>query len=144
MANKRILQKVLILTPINTIMDAYLEADTISAESKDTPEAWGLNSDQMFKDEQDRYVQVVGSNHCSAIQIYPDGYVPKQAVIKKVGDKTEEIEGTDVSLVSSQTEDTEMVFLDYKKGQDSRLLWIGIIGGLVTIVFLIVVLKAVL
>ena len=118
-------QDVCILSPANQARDASLIAGTIHISNFDTVEAWGLDAKQQCIDEKSgRYVQFISSLSCDPIQIY----------------ETNPSEPADLCLLSSQTEDQEMTYTDYGKQKDSRLLWIGISLGMLTLTVCLVVL----
>lgn len=106
-------QDVCLLSETNRMIDEKLDAGTIHAESPDTAEAWGLDAKQQCKDEKTgRYIQFISSLSCDPIVIYKN---PDTAPVK-----------ANTSLISSQTEDQEMTYIDYGKKKDGRLIWVGV------------------
>lgn len=123
-------QDVVILTEANSVDDVRIDADVVHAEAPEVLKAWALNSLQQAKDEYTgRYVQVVSERSYKPIQIYRS--------------KGSDVVGSTVAHVASETEDEEMTFLEERKGKDGRLLWIGIITGLLVLTFCIIVLVVV-
>lgn len=118
-------QDVCLLSETNSVSDERLEAGTIHAESPDTAEGWGLDSNQQCIDEKTGdYIQFISSLSYRPIQIYRNS-------------KAREM---DASVVASQTEDQEMTFTDRGRGKDSRLTWVGICLALLTLTVCIAVL----
>lgn len=124
---KKIKQDICLLTETNKVKDESIsDVGILHIESPETAEAWLLNQKQMCKDENTgQYVQFVSSQNCVPIKIYRNGS----------NEKT-----TDMSLISSQTDDAEMVFIDTKSSKNSQLLWIGICLALLTLTVLVVAL----
>jgi len=126
--SKKNKQAVCLLSETNSVQDNWLDADILHAESLATTEAWGLDSRQQCKDEKTgQYIQFISSVSCNPVKIYRNG--------GKV-----EARDTNTALLSSQTEDREMVFIQQGKGHDGRLLWIGICMAMLTLTVCVVVL----
>lgn len=118
-------QDVCLLSETNSVGDERLEAGTTHAESPDTAEAWGLDSNQQCRDEKTgRYIQFISSLSCDPVKIY----------------RSLPVVMANVSLISSQTEDQEMVFTDQGKSKDGRILWVGVCLAMLTLTVCIVVL----
>lgn len=118
------------LSETNSVGDERLESGTTHAESPDTAEAWGLDSNQQCQDEKTgKYIQFISSLSCDPVRIY----------------KNTPVILANVSLISSQTEDQEMVYTDEGRNKDGRLLWIGVSVAMLTlticIVFLLILMK---
>ncbi|MBA7613515.1 hypothetical protein ES703_20766 [subsurface metagenome] len=125
--NKKGRQDVCILAETNTVSDERLRAGTIHAENPGTAEAWGLDSRLQCQDEKTgRYVQFISSLNCDPIPIYKN---PSTPPVK-----------TNTSLIASQTEDQEMVYVDTATNKNSTLLWIGICTALLTLTVCIIAL----
>ena len=121
-------QDICLLAETNSVSDERLDAGTLHAESPDTAEAWVLDSKQQCKDKKTgRYIQFVSSMNCKPIKIY------RNLTQKDI----------DTSLISSQTEDQELTWVDYGRNKDGRLLWIGICLAMLTLTICIVVLMKV-
>ena len=100
--------------------DERLDVCSIHTESPGSAEAWGLDSDQQCMDRKTgRYLQFISSLSCDPITLY------------KAADST--TIKTDTSLLASQTEDQEMVYIEDGKSKTSGLLWVGICLALLTL-----------
>lgn len=120
-------QAVCLLSETNSVQDGWIDADILHAESPETTEAWGLDSNQQCQDEKTgRYIQFISSVSCNPVTIYRNG-----------GSGARD---TNTGLISSQTEDKEMVFIAENKRTDGRLLWIGICLAMLTLLVCVVVL----
>lgn len=118
-------QDVCLISETNSMNDRHLVAGNIHAESRETAEAWGLDSKQQCKDEKTgRYIQFVSSFSCHPVKIY-EGV---------------EINKADVALIASQTEDQELVYVEERGHQDSRVLWVGICLAMICLTTCIVIL----
>ncbi len=124
-------QDICLLAETNSVSDERLSAGTIHAESPDTAEAWGLDSRLQCRDEKTgRYIQFVSSLNCDPIPIYKN---PDTPAVK-----------TNTSLIASQTEDQEMVFVDTTSNRSSTMLWIGICTALLTLTVCVISLVVIL
>lgn len=112
-------QDVCLLSETNSVSDERLGAGTTHAESSETAEAWGLDSNQQCIDEETgEYIQFISSLSYQPVQIY----------------RNTTVRNTDASVISAQTEDQEMTFTQRGgRGKDSRLLWVGICLALLTL-----------
>src|SRR4030042_5205215 len=105
---------VTLLNEVNRVEDFKLHAYKSHIESIKTLEAWGLNSRQQCVDEiTGEYIQFVD----------PKSYMPVKIYQSMDGDKDIK---SDVSAISSETEDEEMTLLDQNEHKDGRILWLGI------------------
>src|SRR4030042_3608193 len=96
-----------ILTEANSVDDVELEGDVAHAESPKELRAWGLDSTQQVRDEKTgRSIQVISERSFKPITIFSGGGESAQVV------------GKNVTTISSQTEDEELVFLEEKKSKD--------------------------
>lgn len=128
MSKKKGKVNVCLLAGTNSAKDDVIDAGTLHAQNYDTAEAWTLNANQQCKDEKSgEYIQFIGSSHCDPIRIY-----------RNHGSQDED--DTNLSALSSDTEDKEMAFLDRGKEKDSRLLWIGICAAMLTLTVCIIAL----
>ena len=122
-------QDVCILTESNSVDDAKLDSGVVHAEDPDSAVAWLLDSQQQFKDEYNgRWHQVISDLSFKPIVIF-DSIADKRGTVDK-----------NITTISKQTEDEEMVFLDRRKSKDGRLLWLGICLAMLTLTVCIVVL----
>lgn len=117
-------QSICLISETNIAKDEVLEADLLHASSPDTAEGWLLNSRQMVRDEYtDRYIQFVSSKYGCPIKIFDDkGSTP----------------APDIEVISSETEDQEMVFTTEESSKSSMLLWVGIATAFLCLTVLII------
>jgi hypothetical protein len=119
-------QDVCILTETNSVGDGKLNALVAHAESPKELLAWELNPRQQAIDEKTkRFIQFIDDISYKPLQIYQNSLFQKKT--------------SNITSISSQTEDQEMVFISEGRKNDGRMLWIGIIAGIVALTFLIAV-----
>lgn len=127
MANNKM--DAVLFTGDNRIEDLKLEAYITHLESPKTAEAWAMNPRQQCKDEKTgNYIQFLS----------PISYKPLKIYRNSNGNKESKVEDN-VAVISAQTEDEEMAFLENRQHKDSRLLWLGIILAAVALTFLIAI-----
>jgi len=120
-------QDVCLMSETNSVSDERLIVGTTHAESPDTAEAWGLDSKQQCRDgKTGRYIQFISSLNCDPVPIY-----------KNVDTKSIK---TDTALISSQTEDKELVFVETNGSKNSTLTWVGICMALLTLTLCVIAL----
>jgi len=123
----KVKQDICLLPGTNRVIEDRLEAGNTHVFNDDTAEAWGLDASQQCIDERtNRYIQFVSSLNCDPVPIYRSQDTPP---IK-----------SNVSLISSQTEDQEMVYLDKRASKSSMGLWLGICLALLTLTVCIIAL----
>lgn len=125
---------VLILTETSSVADSKLNAEIGYAVSRDTVEAWALNSTQQAKDcrtgkDGSRYIQVLSERSYRPIQVFD---------IEK-GTKPSPVIGKNVNNISSQKEDEADAFLEARRAR--RNLQLYFLGGIASLLAIAIMLR---
>jgi len=128
-------QDALLITETNNVVSMSLDADTGYVESPDDIQGWLLNRTQQAKDlNTGRYIQLISERDCRPIQVFRNGHSSSEV---------ESITEKNISDIARQTEDKAQLLVEQESNTDGRVLWIGIITGIIAITFLLVVWKMV-
>ena len=116
-------QDVCILTETNGAEDFSLKAFVLHAESLKEVSAWELDPRQQCIDEKTGdYLQFICERSYVPLTIYQNGH------------STNGSKNANIEVISSQTEDQEMVFMEQNKSKDGMVLWLGICLGLLALI----------
>lgn len=125
-------QDVLILTETNSAAESQLEAEVGYAVSPSTFEAWGLNSDQQAEDDNSGgFIQVVSER----------SFIPVQVFNLDKGKKNIKILGDNVNAIAAQKEDEELMFLERRRDNDRRFLWLSIIALILAAILAVIIMS---
>ena len=121
----KIKQTICNLTENNTAYDDKLEAFEAHCENPKECVAWELDSLQQCIDQKTgHFIQFIGELSFRPIKIY-------HSLVRS--------KDTNITAISSQTEDAEMTFLEAGKKKEGMVLWLGISLALVTLTIMVAV-----
>lgn len=120
----------LLLDETNSAANISLETGVGCAEDLKNIRSWILDSRQQARDEiTGKTFQVICLRSYKPIVIYQGDNKDADSVAAQA-----------LKVISSQTEDEEMVFLEEKQNKDGRMLWLGIVMAFLALILGIVVL----
>jgi hypothetical protein len=119
-------QDVLLLTELGDIVGLEFETEPGYIVSSDTVEAWHQDYNQQIKDERKGKVfQVISERSKNPLIIFHE---------------RKPVKGQTTEVIASQTQDSELAFMNSKREKNKMLIWVGIIAALLAVVISIVVL----
>jgi hypothetical protein len=119
-------QDVKLLTELGDIVGLEFETEPGYIVSSDTVEAWHQDYNQQTKDEKrGRVFQVISERSKNPLKIFQE---------------RKPVKGQTTEVIASQTQDSELAFMNSKREKNKMLIWVGIIAALLAVVISIVVL----
>jgi hypothetical protein len=119
-------QDVLLLTELGDIVGLEFETEPGYIVSSDTVEAWHQDYNQQIKDERKgRVFQIISERSKNPLIIFHE---------------RKPVKGQTTEVIASQTQDSELAFMNAKREKNKMLIWISIIAALLAVVISIVVL----